>query len=188
VVAHPHPGRAISDQARLFLIQLARDAIAARLEGRPQPSTRPTEPELLELRGAFVTLTIDRRLRGCIGHVEGVSPLWLAVRDNAVAAAFRDPRFEPLTREELDDVRIEISALTPMTPGSPDDVVVGRDGILIERGRSRGLLLPQVAVEYGWDTETFLDATCRKAGLEGGSWRDPGTRISTFSAEVFGED
>lgn len=187
-MAHSHPGRAISDHARFFLIELARDAIRARLEGRPQPTTRPTEPELLELRGAFVTLSIDRRLRGCIGNVEGVSPLWLAVRDNAVAAAFRDPRFEPLAQEELDKVHIEISALTPMTPVSAGDVVVGRDGILIERGRSRGLLLPQVAEEYGWDAQTFLGAACRKAGLEGGSWRDPGTRISTFRAEVFGED
>ncbi len=186
-MAIPHQGLSISETARGFLLQLAREAIAARLEGLPRPSTRPGEPVLLEHRGAFVTLTIDRRLRGCIGHVEAVSPLWLAVRDNAVAAAFRDPRFGPLTADEMPDIHIEISVLTPMTPTSWDDIVVGRDGILIERGPARALLLPQVAVEYGWDAETFLDATCRKAGLAAGSWRDPDTRVSTFRAEVFGE-
>jgi AmmeMemoRadiSam system protein A len=186
-MALPDESRSIPDQGRALLLKLARESITAWLEGRPLPSAQPTEPALLEHRGAFVTLKIDHRLRGCIGHVVGVSPLWLAVRDNAVAAAFRDPRFEPLTRDELPVIHIEISALTPMMPGSGDDIVVGRDGILIERGASRGLLLPQVAVEYGWDAQTFLDATCRKAGLGGGSWRDPDTHISTFSAEVFGE-
>lgn len=117
----------------------------------------------------------------------GLSPLWLAVRDNAEAAAFRDPRFPALGRDELASVTIEISALTPMLPTSPGEIVVGRDGILIERGSQRGLLLPQVAVEYEWDAETFLDATCRKAGLAAGCWREPGTTVSSFRAEVFGE-
>ena len=177
----------ISEAGRVFLLRLARTSIAARLDGLPPPTEAPTEPVLLEPRGAFVTLKIEHRLRGCIGHVMGVSPLWLAVRENAEAAAFRDPRFPALGRDELAVVRIEISALTPMSPSSPDDVVVGRDGILIERGSSRGLLLPQVAVEYGWNAETFLDATCRKAGLEAKCWRESGTTVSTFSAEVFGE-
>jgi len=150
---------------------------------------RPSDSHALsEIRGAFVTLKIDEHLRGCIGHVIGVVPLWRAVRENAVAAAFEDPRFPSLTTEELVRVRIEISALTPLVASHADGVMVGRDGILVERGAARGLLLPQVAVEYGWDRETFLDHTCRKAGLEPGCWRHPDTAISTFSAEVFGED
>jgi len=120
--------------------------------------------------------------------VIGVAPLWRAVRDNAIAAAFEDPRFAPVEADELPHTHIEISALTPLRRVDFDEVVVGRDGILLENGISRGLLLPQVAVEYSWDRETFLDHTCRKAGLEPGCWRHPDTIISTFSAQVFGEE
>ncbi len=179
--------RSIPDQSRAYLLRLARNSITARLDGLPPPAEEPDDPSLLERRGAFVTLKIDGRLRGCIGHLVGVSPLWLTVRENAVAAAFRDPRFPALGHDELAQTTIEISALTPMVATSPGDIVVGRDGILIERGSSRGLLLPQVAVEYGWDATTFLDATCRKAGLAAGCWREPGTTVSSFRAEVFGE-
>lgn len=178
--------KTISDHGRRFLLQLARDAISARLNGLSPPSTRPDDPALLEPRGAFVTLTTNGRLRGCIGYIEGVSELWLAVRENAESAAFRDPRFPPLQADELSDIDIEISALTPLVPCSFEDVVVGRDGVVVERGARRAVLLPQVAVERGWDAETFLDATCRKAGLESGCWREPGTILQRFSAEVFG--
>ncbi len=172
---------------RRFLLQLARATITANLCDRPLPSPTPDSGVLLETRGAFVTLKIDGVLRGCIGHVIGVAPLWQAVRDNALAAAFDDPRFPPLTSDELQQVGIEISVLTPLHRSSAQDVVVGHHGILIESGAARGLLLPQVATEYGWDRETFLDRTCRKAGLEPGCWRQSETTISTFSAEVFGE-
>jgi AmmeMemoRadiSam system protein A len=178
----------LSREARRFLLDLARATIGARLGGAPLPSLEPDDDRLLDRRGAFVTLKIDGRLRGCIGHVVGVVPLWLAVRDNAIAAAFEDPRFAPLEADELPLAKIEISALTPLRRVAADEIVVGRDGILIDRGTARGLLLPQVAVEYGWDRETFLDHTCRKAGLKPGCWRDPETVISTFSAEVFGEE
>jgi AmmeMemoRadiSam system protein A len=174
--------------AKRFLLALARETIQSRLYGDPLPCPEPDDRLLLEPRGAFVTLKIDRRLRGCIGHVVGVEPLWRAVRDNAIAAAFEDPRFDPLDANELPRTHIEISALTPLRPVAFDEVMVGRDGILLENGLSRGLLLPQVAVEYGWDRETFLDHTCRKAGLESGCWRHPDTVISTFSAQVFGEE
>lgn len=170
-----------------FLLELARTTIAAGLCDRPLPSPTPDSAFLLETRGAFVTLKIDGALRGCIGHVIGVAPLWQAVRDNAVSAAFDDPRFPPLTAKELQHACIEISVLTPLRRSSAEEVVVGRHGILIERGAARGLLLPQVATEYGWDRETFLDHTCRKAGLEPGCWRRPDTTISTFSAKIFGE-
>jgi AmmeMemoRadiSam system protein A len=175
-------------EARRFLLDLARTTIQVRLDGMPLPSREPEDEELLDHRGAFVTLKIDGRLRGCIGHVFGVAPLWIAVRDNAIAAAFEDPRFAPLEADELAMTRIEISVLTPLRRVAAEDVVVGRDGILIECGTARGLLLPQVPVEYGWDRETFLDHTCRKAGLGPGCWRNPDTVISSFSAEVFGEE
>ncbi len=179
---------AIDEQATLFLLALARETIQCRLDGKPLPSPEPSDQKLLEPRGAFVTLKIEGRLRGCIGHVIGVAPLWRAVRDNAIAAALEDPRFSPLLKEEMDRTHIEISALTPLQRVDFHEVVVGRDGILLERGRARGLLLPQVAAEFGWDRETFLDHTCRKAGLEPGCWRHPDTVISTFSAQVFGEE
>ena len=179
---------AITRHATRFLLALARETIQCRFDGKPLPSPEPSDQKLLEPRGAFVTLKIEGRLRGCIGHVIGVAPLWRAVRDNAIAAAFEDPRFSPLQPEEIDHTHIEISALTPLQRVDFHDVNVGRDGILLERGLARGLLLPQVAAEFGWDRETFLDHTCRKAGLEPGCWRHPDTVISVFSAQVFGED
>lgn len=179
---------AIDGHTSRFLLDLARETIQCRLNGDPLPSREPDREVLLEHRGAFVTLKIAGRLRGCIGHVVGVAPLWQAVRDNAISAAFHDPRFEPLQADELPQTVIEISALTPLRRGTPDEVMVGRDGIMIERGPARGLLLPQVASELGWNRETFLDHTCRKAGLEPGCWRHPDTVISIFSAQVFGEE
>jgi AmmeMemoRadiSam system protein A len=178
----------IGSESRSFLLRLARATIAARLGGRALPATAPEDPVLLEPRGAFVTLTSSGRLRGCIGHVVGVSPLWMSVRDNALAAAFGDPRFPPLAGHELAAVRIEISALTPLVRCAPEEITVGRDGVMVERGAARGLLLPQVAIEHGWDRETFLDHTCRKAGLAANSWREPAIVLYRFSAEVFGED
>lgn len=178
----------LDSEEQRALLDLARHTIDARLRGLPLPEPLTDSPALREVRGAFVTLKIDQRLRGCIGHVVGVVPLWRAVRDNSVAAAFEDPRFPPLTTDELESARIEISALTPLQVSEPEDVIVGRDGILIERGSARGLLLPQVAAENDWDRKTFLDQTCRKAGLEAGCWHHPDTVISTFSAQVFGEE
>ena len=178
----------LDPEEQRVLLDLARQTIHARLRGLPLPEPRIDSPALRDVRGAFVTLKIDQRLRGCIGHVIGVVQLWRAVRDNAAAAAFEDPRFPPLTAEELESARIEISALTPLQVSRPEGVIVGRHGILIERGAARGLLLPQVAVENDWDRQIFLEQTCRKAGLETGCWRHPDTIISTFGAEVFGEE
>ncbi len=181
-------GRTLTDHDRQFLLELARSAIAARLEGRAPPRPAVVKGPLTEACGAFVTLTIDGLLRGCIGHVVGVEPLWVSVRSNAVAAAFRDPRFVPLDLGELHRIAIEISVLSPLEPlARPEDIEVGRDGLLIERGSARGLLLPQVAVSNGWDRVTFLDQTCRKAGLEPGCWRDPASRLFTFTVESFEE-
>jgi AmmeMemoRadiSam system protein A len=182
-------GRLIDNNEQRFLLRLARTTIASRFgTSEPCDCDAPDGP-LTEHRGAFVTLTIDGSLRGCIGHVVGVEPLWKSVRDNAAAAAFRDPRFAPLRDDELDRIEIEISALSPLDEvGDPSSIVVGTHGLLIERGSLRGLLLPQVAGQYGWDRSTFLDHTCRKAGLEPGCWSHPETRIFTFTVENFAEE
>jgi AmmeMemoRadiSam system protein A len=179
----------LSDAERRWLLELARTAIEARLAGAPAPEPNPAQGPLTEPRGAFVTLSREGVLRGCIGHVIGADPLWLSVRTNAINAAFHDPRFPAVAADELVGLALEISALTPLRPVSnAAEVVVGRDGLVVERGTHRGLLLPQVAERYGWSAEEFLDQTCRKAGMPKGCWRSPDARIAAFSAEVFGED
>jgi AmmeMemoRadiSam system protein A len=141
---------------------------------------------LSEKRGAFVTLKTHGQLRGCIGHIQAIKPLSQTVIDMAQAAAFQDPRFPPLSRQELKDLSIEISALTPFRPiKSIQEIQVGKHGLYIERGYHSGLLLPQVAEEYGWDTQTFLEHTCQKAGLPKDAWKDSNTKIQIFSAEIF---
>lgn len=135
-------------------------------------------------------MTLKRRgqLRGCIGYIEAVKPLWKTLEDCTGSAAKNDYRFNPVEPEELPDIHIEISVLTPLQVIEDVSVIeVGRHGILISKGMSRGLLLPQVAVEYGWDREQFLRHTCRKAGLPEDSWKK-GARIEIFSADVFGEE
>jgi AmmeMemoRadiSam system protein A len=180
--------RPLADDEKRFLLRLARETLQARFESEPLPLPDPPAGPLTQPRGAFVTLTSSGELRGCIGHVVGVAPLWRSVRENALNAAFRDPRFEPVEAAELASLHIEISALTPLREvTAPEEVTVGRHGVMIENGPFRGLLLPQVATEYGWDWETFLDHTCHKAGLQAGCWRLPDTRILVFSAEVFSE-
>jgi AmmeMemoRadiSam system protein A len=136
-----------------------------------------------------VTLTTDGALRGCIGSIEPVAPLYLAVARSAVNAAFRDPRFLPLTAEEFANIRLEISVMGPIElVHELGEIAVGRDGLIVSRGPAAGLLLPQVATDYGWDRDTFLSQTCVKAGLPPNAWRSGGCRIEKFSAEVFGEE
>jgi AmmeMemoRadiSam system protein A len=178
----------LSPEDRQWLLELARSTINARLRNVPLPGEPPLPGPLMEIRGAFVTLTKAGALRGCIGHVIGTEPLWLSVRSNAINAGFRDPRFPPIEGSEFASVEIEISALTPLRPlEGPEGIVIGRDGLVIERDMHRGLLLPQVAERYRWSPEEFLDQTCRKAGMKPGCWRSDDTKISAFSAEVFGE-
>jgi AmmeMemoRadiSam system protein A len=136
---------------------------------------------------AFVTLTKNGRLRGCIGYTEAVAPLFKVVQECSVAAATEDPRFPPVSSNELPSLRVEISVLTPLVPIRPEEVEVGRHGLMVAQGRMRGLLLPQVPVEWGWDRETFLDQTCVKAGLPPSAWRH-GATLRAFTAEVFGEE
>lgn len=143
---------------------------------------------LLEPRGAFVTLHKNGSLRGCIGTFEATDPLISTVQRMAIAAATKDPRFPPVEAEELSSLDLEISVLSPLSKASPEEVQVGVHGIYITRGFYRGVLLPQVAVEYGWDSQTFLKQTCLKAGLPPLAWQDPETQIEIFTAEVFGEE
>ncbi len=147
-------------------------------------------PERLKIeQGAFVTLhTLDGDLRGCIGYVEPVAPLYRTVIENTVNAARRDPRFAPVLPAESPNIRIEISAMSlPTSVDSIEDIEIGRHGLIIVQGLTRGLLLPQVATEYGWDRETFLEHTCLKAGLNRDAWKDDRTKIQAFSADVFSE-
>ncbi|RME22426.1 MAG: AmmeMemoRadiSam system protein A [Deltaproteobacteria bacterium] len=178
----------LTTEQRKRLLEIARNTIAEQLERGSYTPQGSDDEALNRPCGAFVTLHIDGQLRGCIGTFTSSRPLVQTVQEMAVSAAFRDPRFPPLTREELDRVDLEISVLSPLRPvDDPEEIEVGRHGIYITRGFYSGVLLPQVATEYGWDRETFLDHTCLKAGLPPGCWRDPDTRIEVFEAEVFGE-
>ncbi len=169
------------------LLETARRSIAARFEGRLLPVPEAT-PALGTPCGAFVTLKIQGRLRGCIGHITATAPLIETVRDVALSSAFDDPRFPPLARDELERVTIEASVLSPFRrTRDPAEIKVGTHGILVRRAGRSGLLLPQVATEQGWEREEFLAHTCRKAGLPDDAWRDPDTIIEIFSAIVFGE-
>ncbi len=136
--------------------------------------------------GAFVTLSQRGNLRGCIGYPEAVYPLYETIMRSGMSAALHDPRFSPVTPGELADLHIEISVLSPLRQATPEEVEVGTHGLVIERGHYRGLLLPQVPVEWGWNREEFLEDTCRKAGLPADAWRE-GATLYTFTAEVFSE-
>ena len=168
------------------LLRLARQAIEAAVSGTHPPSFDCPEGPLTELMGAFVTLHRSGRLRGCIGNIESHRPLFQTVCDCACSAALADPRFEPVVPKEVPQLHLEISVLSPLEEARPEDVEVGRHGLLISRGFQRGLLLPQVATQYRWGRETFLEETCLKAGLPSDAWRR-GARIQIFTAQVFAE-
>ena len=173
---------------RQWLLQVARDSIAAHFR-EERASLPPSTGALAEKRGAFVTLhRPDGELRGCVGLMRSDRPLLETVARMAVASATEDGRFDPVTEAELDGLTIEISALGPLEPIRPEEVEVGRHGLLIGYGSRRGVLLPQVPVEHGWDRETFLAHTCWKAGLPEDTWRKPGVELLGFTATVFGEE
>lgn len=186
------PEDSLTAVERQALLELARCAIEATLAGRPEPRI-PSIRAAAWRRGAFVSLhEQDGDLRGCIGHVSDDRSLGEVIRQMAVSAAQSDPRFPPVTLDELPELRIEISVLSepvrvPASDLSRGALVIGRDGVLVRSGRTQGVLLPQVAAEHGFGPEAFLDAVCRKAGLAPGSWREPGTQVFTFTADVFVE-
>ena len=183
-IVKPIPG--VDRQA---LLRLARRSILDYVEHGTYPEIPTGSGAMLRPRAAFVTLRHRETgtLRGCVGQVSARGPLADAVIRMAVAAATEDPRFPPVQREELAQLRIEISALTPMEPISPDVVEVSRHGLLLRwQGRS-GLLLPQVAVDQGWSREEFLTGLCRKAGVPDGTWLDDGAELLGFEAESWVE-
>jgi AmmeMemoRadiSam system protein A len=170
-----------------FLLRLARQTIEAYLKSGKRGRPKSVPEKLSEKRGAFVTLKVDGRLRGCIGYPVPAKPLAETVAEMALAAATQDYRFPPLQVEELGRLKIEISVLTlPRPVEDASEVEVGRHGIVISEGMDRGLLLPQVPTEYGWDRETFLRHGCLKAGLDEEAWRR-GAKIEVFEAQVFSE-
>jgi len=170
------------------LLKIARDSIEASVSGKKYHFAVPGDSKLLKPSGAFVTLREKGELRGCIGYIEARLPLYETVAQTASKAAMCDPRFEAVGKDELKDIELEISVLSPLRKiYSTDEIIVGKHGLLIEREYYHGLLLPQVATENNWDKEQFLEYTCMKAGMGTDCYKQPGTNIYVFTAEVFGE-
>lgn len=175
-----------TDDEKRVLLGIARDSIARRL-GLPRADSHPVTPPMQEKSGVFVSLHSKGKLRGCIGTIEGTRPLHDEVTELALEAAFGDRRFSPLTAEEFAEIDIEISVLTKLrTVRDINEIEVGKHGLYIRKGLFSGLLLPQVATQYNWDRETFLEQTCWKASLPQGAWKE-GADIYIFGADVFGE-
>jgi len=174
-----------SQDERRLLLGLAHESILSALEDR-EIALEPPSPHLAEPRGVFTTLHLEGELRGCVGYVLPSSSLYRAVAETARAAAFEDTRFYPVTPEEAPHLEIELSVLSVPQPIQAEAVEVGRHGLLVSMAGRRGLLLPQVPVEHHWDRITFLEQTCRKAGLPLDAWQK-GAVIEAFTAEVFGE-
>jgi len=176
----------LSEEEKSVLRDVVKKTLGSVVKGGPVPKFDNFSGKLAEEWGAFVTLTKKGQLRGCIGHIVGDKPLIFTVAEMTKAAALEDPRFPQVKPSELPDIDFEISVLTPIRKVNDiEEIVVGRDGIIITKGFYRGLLLPQVATEYGWDRITFLEHTCNKAGLPKDAWKDRDTIIEMFSAEVF---
>ncbi|MEM2878147.1 MAG: TIGR00296 family protein [Candidatus Hadarchaeales archaeon] len=176
------------------LVKVARNAIKTYLERGTVTRPPKVSGKLKERRGVFVTLTSGGELRGCIGYPIPHLPLIEAIIDAAISSATRDPRFPPVTKDEIDEIEIEVSVLTDPSPIKvkhpseyPKSIVIGRDGLIVELGAYAGLLLPQVAVELGWDAEEFLSQACMKAGLPPDAWFEKGIKISRFTAQIFSE-
>ena len=179
-----------TDAEQRALVEIARAAVTEAITGRHVEVTRPdTLDHLPAATGAFVTLKRDGQLRGCIGTLECRRPLAEEIARAAVSAAREDPRFDPLRPAELDDLDVEVSVLGPLEAIDPLDtgaIDIGRHGLVVEQGDRRGLLLPQVAPEWGWGREEFLAQTCKKAGLPPDAWKR-GAIVYRFTADVFGD-
>lgn len=177
----------LSREEKILLIETARETITARLSGK-KPVYKPHTETLEKKCGAFVTLHKNSELRGCIGHLVGIRPLYATIREMALASAFDDPRFPPLEKKELKEIDIEISVLSPMVKiNSIEDIITGKHGLYIRKELWSGTLLPQVATEQGWSRQEFLEYACMKAGLDRHSWKDRETEIFIYTAIVFGE-
>ncbi|MGM0600629.1 MAG: AmmeMemoRadiSam system protein B [Candidatus Rifleibacteriota bacterium] len=169
-------------------LQTVRRTLEAHLQGKPIPDFKFNHEKFQQKYGVFVTLKKGDELRGCIGFIKGIEPLADAIPEMAISAATKDPRFNPITYEELKDIKIEISVLTPMTPVEKiDEIEIGKHGLMLQLGPNSGLLLPQVPVEWDWDVKEFLDNLCLKAGLPPGAHKHPQAKLEKFSAQVFSE-
>lgn len=181
----------LNREQQIKLLKLARKTIAGYFneENSTENYVKDFSDEIFkEICGAFVTIHSNRRLRGCIGNIKGVKSIPETVVEMSRASAFRDPRFPPLSREEFENVDLEISIMSPIEEVRDiSEIVIGRDGLIISNGIRSGLLLPQVATEQNWDLGQFLENTCYKAGLPADAWQWKDTRIEKFSAQVFGE-
>lgn len=179
----------LTHQERTELLTIAREAIERAVRGESTPALPVRHGTLAGPGGAFVTLRRHGELRGCIGYLESPLPLAQVVQEVAVKAARDDPRFPPVSADELGDLTCEISVLSPLQQVHiTSDISIGRDGVLLELGWNRGVLLPQVAVEYHWSLEEFLANTARKAGLPPRAWEDRRAKLFRFSAEVVNEE
>lgn len=177
----------LSAKERQLLLKIARDAIVSHVQEETLSGKEVFNENLLVKQGCFVCIKINGMLRGCIGNFVSDKPLYRLVQDMAISAATHDPRFYPMKKNELENFDLEISVLSPLSKiSSFEEIKVGVHGIYLEKNFSRGVLLPQVAVEYGWDRDTFLGQTCIKAGLEKDEWRD-GADIYIFSAQIFSD-
>jgi hypothetical protein len=176
----------LTEEEKRTLHQIAKTVIENKARGKAVPDFKIESTTLKENRGAFVTIQKRGQLRGCIGYIEGHGPLYKTIEEMAEAAAFRDPRFSPVKEKELPELDLEISVLTPLRKiTNVNEIEVGKHGIYIKKGWFSGLLLPQVATEYGWDRQTFLEHTCQKAGLPSNAWKEKDTEIYIFSADIF---
>ena len=179
----------LDDGEKAELLRIARSALKEYLATGRLPPGAPHKKTLLEPAGVFVSLHAGDKLRGCIGTITASLPLYKAIMEMTMAAASRDPRFEPVSREELTLLTIEVSVLGPRKAiTSPAEIELGTHGVCVSSGSRRGLLLPKVAAEEGWDGETFLTRTCEKAGLAADAWRLESTLVEIFSAQVFAEE
>jgi len=179
----------LNEQQQQILLRLARNTIEQYVTDRKVPDIPAGDPAFLPERAVFVTLHKHGQLRGCIGGLEAREPLAEAVRSSAVSAATQDPRFPPVKPDELDDLEIEVSVLSPLQKiDSPDEIVVGEHGVMVAQGMRRGVFLPQVAPEQGWDRDTMLNYLCaHKAGLPADAWRR-GADLYVFTTQVFSEE
>lgn len=178
----------MKDEDKIYLLKLARESIKKKLYDQKIILDEPESEDLKRKSGCFVTLKIGDDLRGCIGYIYGVTELYRAVSTMALEAAFNDPRFYPLTPDEFPLISIEISVLTPLeVVKNLKDIKVGVDGLLVKKGYRSGLLLPQVATEWGYNREQFLKQTCLKAGFYPECYNDEDTEIYKFQAEIFSE-
>lgn len=178
----------LTKDEQVELLRLARNTISSELGIGEKIKNQLSSDIFMEKCGAFVTIHSDGRLRGCIGYITGTKNMADTIEEMSLCAAFRDPRFPPLTKDEYASIDIELSILGPIEEvKNIEEIEVGLHGIIITRGFHSGLLLPQVAVEHKFDRYTFLQNTCFKAGLPHDAWKKEGTKIEKFTAQVFGE-